>query len=340
MSDRFLFYSKNHQDHFSPNHPERPERLEVVRSALIELGLWDICQQVDASNIPHSILEAVHSDNYLESLHKVCKEGGWLDYDTYTTPASWKLANQAVEGTVWTANAVWEKSGKGFVLVRPPGHHARRDQGMGFCLLNNVACAAEYLIQTKKASKLAIIDLDLHHGNGTQDIFWKRGDVFFVSVHQSNIFPLTGKLDETGAGEGKGTKVNIPLSSGSGDQAYQEITNTIILPLLTRFRPEMILVSYGFDTHWLDPLGSLNLSAEVYYEIILQLVKWANHYCFGKIMLVLEGGYDLTAAKVCTQAVVSALFEKEWSDPLGRSPFPETETWKKIILKAKTIWQI
>ena len=340
MSNYFLYYPENHAAHFSPGHPERPERVEAVRNSLIEIGWWDLFSAFPLIQIPSTILNSVHHENYLNYLQKASMKGVWLDQDTYTTPASWSLALQSVNGSISVADAVWEKNGKGFVIARPPGHHASRNRGMGFCLLNNIAVASEYLIQTKKVARLAIVDFDLHHGNGTQDIFWERDDVFFISIHQSNIFPLSGSLDETGDGKGRGMTANFPLPAGSGDQAYQEILDTMIIPLLQRYQPEIILVSYGFDPHWLDPFGSLNLSASVYQKIVMDLVDFANKFCEGKIMLVLEGGYDLDAARICTQAVISSLLDKKWTDPMGFSPYSETFSWTSVLKKAKQIWDL
>jgi acetoin utilization deacetylase AcuC-like enzyme len=158
---------------------------------------------------------------------------------------------------VAVASAIWEgKAKRGFALTRPPGHHAMRGQGMGFCLLNNVAIAAEALIKNNNVERLAIVDLDLHHGNGTQEIFWNRSDVFYVSTHQSPFYPGTGRLEDIGSGEGVGWTANFPLPPLSGDEAFLTIMDELILPLLDQKKPQIILVSYGFDSHWLDPLGS------------------------------------------------------------------------------------
>jgi acetoin utilization deacetylase AcuC-like enzyme len=210
---------------------------------------------------------------------------------------------------------------------------------MGFCLLNNIALAAEYLIQEKGAHRLAIVDLDLHHGNGTQDIFWRRPDVFFISVHQSPLYPGTGGLDETGEGPGKGFTANFPLPPGSGDQAYRSFMQTLILPLLDRYEPEMLLVSFGFDPHWRDPLGHLLLSAGVYGELIRNLTTWADERCQGRVAVYLEGGYDLEAGAACGQACVAALLGQPWQDPLGPSPRMEAKSWGSVLQAAKGIWE-
>jgi acetoin utilization deacetylase AcuC-like enzyme len=209
---------------------------------------------------------------------------------------------------------------------------------MGFCLLNNIAVAAEHLVCEMSASRLAIVDLDLHHGNGTQEIFWRRGDVFYFSTHQSPFYPGSGSLEETGAGDGLGKTANFPLPPGSGDAAFSEIVNGLILPLLEGFSPEMILVSYGFDPHWRDPLGHLQLSAAGYGQIISSLAGWADDHCEGRIALFLEGGYDLEAAAACSLSVTAALLGEEWQDSLGPSPRQEGRSWQAKVRAARGIW--
>jgi acetoin utilization deacetylase AcuC-like enzyme len=226
---------------------------------------------------------------------------------------------------------------------------------MGFCLLNNIAIATQallqppsgqeagegdYLADRRKAHRLAIVDLDLHHGNGTQDIFWRRDDVLFISVHQSPLFPGTGWYDEIGAGPGEGYTVNIPMPPGTGDAGYEATMIEVILPLLSRYEPEMILVSYGFDPHWRDPLGYLMLSASTYGRLISQLADYVDLHCHGRIALFLEGGYDLEAASACSQAVMAALLGRDFNDPLGPSPRPEGKSWQSVVRQVKEIWHI
>jgi acetoin utilization deacetylase AcuC-like enzyme len=209
---------------------------------------------------------------------------------------------------------------------------------MGFCLLNNIAIAAEYLLRNYDIDKLAIVDLDLHHGNGTQDIFWTRDDVFYTSTHQSPFYPGTGQLDDIGAGKGEGWTANFPLPAGSGDIAFYNIMDELILPLLAQREPQMVLVSYGFDPHWMDPLGSLLLSADGYGQLIKKLSDWCDTHCGGKLVLILEGGYDLKAAEVCSQAVISAMLGKSWSDPYP-CPYSETHGWQYMFTSARAMWR-
>ena len=339
MDEFVWFYPQGHEAHQARGHPERPERVEVIRTAMEQAGLWDKYPKIAPVTIPEHVLQRIHSPAYLNLLEMACRRGGHLDADTYVTASSWNLAHQAAGGGVAVAQAVWHgKARRGFALTRPPGHHACHGQGMGFCLLNNIALAADTLIQDAGARRLAIIDLDLHHGNGTQDIFWQRGDVFYLSTHQSPLFPGTGYLDETGAGEGRGCNANFPLPSGSGDQALLSILDDFILPLLARFQPEMLLISYGFDPHWSDPLGHLLWSAEGIYNCIKRLGQLADTHCQGKVAVFLEGGYNLDAASVCTLGVTAALLDQPFTDLMGKAPYAETQAWRHMAAQARTIW--
>lgn len=341
MKNMVCYYAEGHQAHQEPGHPERPERLESIRSVLEDAGYWKEWYFVPPLALPQTVLHAVHSPVYLNLLEMSCRRGGRLDMDTYVTPASWQLAHQAAGGAAAVAVAVWRGDARrGLALVRPPGHHATRGQGMGFCLLNNIALAAETLIQQENAQRLAILDLDLHHGNGTQDIFWERRDVFYISTHQMPLYPGTGRLEEIGVGEGQGFTANFPLPPGSGDRAFQTVLSELILPLLDRYQPEMLLVSYGFDTHWNDPLGSLLLSVDGYARLVQSLTQWSDQHCWGRIALFLEGGYDIEAGSACTLAIASALLGKPWMDPLGPAPYREGEAWRGMLSRAKILWNL
>jgi len=340
LHDFLFYYPRGHEAHFSSGHPERPERIDAVVKALKDRGWWNLFPKTEAISIPDSVLLNVHDPGYISALVQTVKKGEWLDVDTYTTPASWVLALQTAGGTAATAEAVWStKNLRGFAITRPPGHHASRAAGSGFCLINNIAVAAEFLIREKKAERLAILDIDLHHGNGTQDIFYSRNDVLFISIHQYPLYPFSGRLDDLGQGSGLGYTLNFPMAPRSGDDAYLTVMNELILPVLESFSPEMILISYGFDAHWLDPLGGLNLTASGYFQIIRMVSAWSDIYCQGKVMLVLEGGYDLEAASACTQACVAGALGECWEDPLGPSPKSNSEHWKTNLVKAKDIWE-
>jgi len=343
MQDLAYFYPEGHARHFERGHPERPERVETIRQALVEMGWWDAARypQLDPLEPPIEVLSAIHTMDYLRILEAVCAQGRHFDMDTYTTTASWQLALNAAGGAMSVAEVIWrQEARRGFAICRPPGHHATPNRAMGFCLLNNVALAAEHLQQKFGARKLAIVDLDLHHGNGTQDIFWQRGDVFYISTHQSPLYPGTGGLREIGSGAGEGAYANFPMAPMTGDVGFRAVLDEALLPLLERFSPEMLLVSYGFDTHWRDPLGNLLLSAAGYASLVTALAQWADRNCGGKIMLVLEGGYDLEAAAACAQGVVAALLGETWEDTLGPAPYVEGEAWRSMLNQAKRIWTL
>lgn len=346
MDELVYYYPAGHQAHFERGHPESPERVEAVCQGLERAGLWQPYARLEPLPLGMDFLERVHTHSYLRTLQCASQNAAHLDMDTYTTNASWQLALNAAGGAVAVAQAVWRgESQTGFALTRPPGHHATANRGMGFCLLNNIALAAEFLRTQPLAGagnpqRLAIVDLDLHHGNGTQDIFWRRADVFYISTHQSPLYPGTGGLQEIGAGAGEGATANLPFPPGSGDACFRAAMQEIILPLLERFAPQMLLVSVGFDPHWRDPLGYLALSAGCYGELIAQLVEWSKLRCAGKVALFLEGGYDLQAGQACAQAWVSALLGQPWQDPIGPSLRQETSAWRAILDRAQQIWQL
>ncbi len=335
-----IFYPEGHSQHFQDGHPERPERVETIRQVLQTAGIWEVSHQLSPAPLPDEVLHAIHHPTYLGRLRRACARGQWLDPDTYTTPASWELALQAAGGAVAIARAVWRREAtRGFALTRPPGHHATSTRGMGFCLLNNVALATEYLRQSEGAQRLAILDFDLHHGNGTQDIFYRRGDVCYLSIHQYPHYPGTGRLEETGAEAGSMTTANLPLPPLSGDRAMRVALDWWVLPLLDRWAPEMLLISLGFDAHWRDPFGQLLFSVSAYAKAINALVYWADNHCQGRLAIFLEGGYDLEAIGACSLAVARALLNQTiHDDPLGPSPFPEGKEWQAMLHRACRFW--
>ena len=341
MDDLVYFYPQGHEGHFERGHPERPERVQAVQDGLVSIGAWEPYPKLSPLEVPSQVLEQIHDPSYLGRLRQASASGRRFDLDTYLTTQSWELALQAAGGAIAVASAVWDaKARRGFALTRPPGHHATPTQAMGFCLLNNVALAAEYLLQRTAAARIAIVDIDLHHGNGTQDIFYHREEVFYFSTHQYPLYPGTGLLEERGRGAGNGFTANVPLPPHSGDEAILSAMNRIILPLLDRFAPEILLISAGFDTHWRDPLGQLLVSAETYGQIVGLLRGWADQHCEGKISLFLEGGYDLEAGAACGGAAASALLGIPWNDPLGSAPWQESDAWQEVISDGCRIWDL
>lgn len=340
-----IYYPNGHEKHFEIGHPERPERIETIRKTFEDLGWWHNFEFYQPVILPKQILHAVHDPAYLLQVEEYSRAARHLDADTYTTRDSWQLALNSAGGAASLASGVWQgQVHSGFALTRPPGHHATHNRAMGFCLLNNIALAAEYLLQVEGASRLAVVDLDLHHGNGTQDIFYAREDVFYISTHQYPHYPGSGWLDETGEGQGQYKTANIPMPPFSGDREFYRVVKEIILPLLDKHQPEMVLISYGFDPHWSDPLGNLQLTSSGYRNLVEQLSGWAAKHCSGKICLFLEGGYNLTAAADCSAAVVSALTGLDAPVSPEEGKFASLQevsaSFTTIINQVKQIWQI
>lgn len=277
--------------HVAPwDHPERPERIAAavagVRASKVEIV------EVEARAATRAELLAVHNESYLDRVQRVSMEGGGaLDSDTYVSAASWTAAQHAAGAGLTAVEAIEGGSADfGFAAVRPPGHHAESARAMGFCLLNNVAVTAAALV--KRGSKVAVVDWDAHHGNGTQDLFIGSPDVLYVSIHHAPFYPGTGRVEEVGGGLGTGTSINIPLPAGSGGQSYRDAFARIVLPVIDQYGPDWLLVSAGYDGHAADPLGGMGL-VEGDYEAMAASLGIAMDRT--NTVFILEGGYNLDA---------------------------------------------
>lgn len=281
-----------------PGHPERPARLARVAQLLNERGLVERCRRVAPEPADDDLLALVHVREHIRRVEQACASGErWIDStDTAIGPASGRIARLAAGSLARLCAEVAERRlRRGFAAVRPPGHHAERDRAMGFCLFDNVAVAAEQLRVRHGVRRVLIADWDVHHGNGTQHIFEDRADVFFFSVHQWPLYPGTGSREETGRGAGRGTTLNCPLPPGAGDGAFLAALRDVLVPAAERFKPDFVLLSAGFDAHRADPLGNLEVSTEAYAEATGILVDIAERFAEGRLVSVLEGGYDLDA---------------------------------------------
>jgi acetoin utilization deacetylase AcuC-like enzyme len=268
-------------------------------------------------------IEAVHGEEHVRRIANLAaRGGGWVDPDTFVAPPSYRAALDAAWATVGATRDVLDGQVRnGLVLVRPPGHHATSNRAMGFCLFNNVAIAAEWALSQAGCQRVAILDVDVHHGNGTQEIFYRRSDVLYYSTHQFPFYPGTGAIDETGVGAGAGATINIPLGAGCGDETYLEATERVLTPALLRYRPELIFVSLGFDAHWVDPLAQMRLSLAGYGEILERIASLAAELCDGRLIFILEGGYDLRvleAGLTSAGCILAGLPRPR--DPLGMPP--------------------
>jgi len=253
----------------------------------------------------------------------MARGGGHIDPDTVVSAGSWEAALRAAGGVVEAVEQVaTDRLDSAFCVVRPPGHHATPDRAMGFCVFNNVAIAAEWLLANQHAQRVAILDYDVHHGNGTQDAFYSRADVLYVSTHQYPFYPGTGFWRETGAGPGEGYTINLSLPSGSGDDVYSAALDQIIAPAVRRYAPNFILVSLGFDAFWADPLASLRLSIGGAYTPLLRSAReLAASLAGGRLVVALEGGYNLDALAHAAEAICHVLLgEDPPPDPLGPPP--------------------
>lgn len=312
--------------HFLPGHPESPDRLQSVLAELQTDSLLPRLTSIPARLATEAELARCHEPQHIEAIKAISRNGGGhLDLDTYATPFSYEAAVRAAGGLIDLTGAVVTGAVQnGFALVRPPGHHATATRAMGFCLFNNVALAARAAQSQHGLERVAVIDFDVHHGNGTQDIFAQDPSVLFVSSHQYPHYPGSGHFQERGYGAGQGTLVNLPLSPGIGDEGFKALYGQLVFPLLRRFKPELILVSAGFDAHWDDPLAQLGLSLEGYFWLARSLIELAAEVCQGRVVFTLEGGYNLRVLAPGVANTFRALLgQTEPADPLGRSPWPE-----------------
>ena len=298
-----LVYSREFLKHDTgEGHPESGRRLVAAVAALKRSGLARGVRLVRPEPISMERLLCVHEESLVERVRRACEGGQPLDSDTVASRDSFNVALLAAGGAVKAGGLVARgRLRNAFCLIRPPGHHATRREAMGFCLFNNAAILASYLVREGGFRRVMVVDWDVHHGNGTQEIFYEDPRVLYFSVHQDGrtIYPGTGHIDEVGAGEGEGFNVNLPLPPGVGDDVYLEALSSIIHPIADSFKPEFIVASIGFDAHFADQLGNLRLTSMGYYEVARLIVELAERHCAGRLVAVLEGGYSLKYMPRC-----------------------------------------
>jgi acetoin utilization deacetylase AcuC-like enzyme len=292
-----------------PDHPESKKRLSALVAHLEKKGLLTQLKSIQPHPASVESIEAVHDPSHVRKVETLCEQGGgMLDPDTYVGPESYGAALMAAGGVMAAVDAVMNKKVKNaFCAVRPPGHHAERNRAMGFCIFNNVAVGARYVQKRWGLGKVLIVDWDVHHGNGTQSIFWDDPTVLYFSTHQFPYYPGTGSENEVGGGEGEGFTFNMPMYAGSGDLEYVEAFENILYPLALKFSPEFILISAGFDGHQDDPLAAIELSEAGYKKLTQVIVKLASKSCDDRLVSVLEGGYNLRSLSVSAEKHIRAL---------------------------------
>lgn len=307
-----------------PGHPEQAARLRAVQEGVAAAGLGDDLVAFSPREATDAEIRLVHDADYLVALDSFCRTGGgWLDADTAVSPGSYRAATRAAGAGIHAVELL--KAGlaeSAFLALRPPGHHARARQAMGFCLLNNVAITAAHLLE--QGARVMILDWDAHHGNGTQEAFYATEDVLYVSLHQFPFYPGTGALGDVGTGPGRGTTLNLPLPAGTAGAGYRLAFDEVVLPAGRSFAPDWVLVSAGFDAHRADPLTDLGLSAGDFWQMALAASRLAAP---GRLVVFLEGGYDLEALALSAGACVAALAGVRWEaeeptvDPRGTLPW-------------------
>jgi acetoin utilization deacetylase AcuC-like enzyme len=301
-----LFRSLAFREHDTGDHPENAGRLLAIDTALKGLGLLTGRPEIPFKVAPDDVLARVHDRRYIAGIREFSAQGGgWLDADTRVGARSVELAALAAGAGIAAVDAVLDgRARRGFILARPPGHHATPLRGMGFCLFNSIAVAAAHAL-ARGLDRVLIVDWDVHHGNGTQDAFYDTDEVLFCSVHQWPLYPGTGAASERGVGRGAGYSINVPLPPGANDDAYMEVFDQVILPAANAFRPQIVLISAGFDAHANDPLGSMLVTERGFGTLARRVVEVADNHADGRVVAFLEGGYDplaLAASVVATLA--------------------------------------
>jgi len=311
MTTGFIFDERYLLHDTGPGHPERPERLRAIGDRVRRRGIWDRLRHIDAVPAEVKWIEKVHPAAYVSSIEEACREGrDHLDADTAISPRSYEVAVLAVGGVLAACDAVARGDvANAFCAVRPPGHHAERNRAMGFCLFNSVAVAVRYLQEHHLFDKILILDWDVHHGNGTQHIFEEDPTVCYISLHQWPLYPGTGASGERGRGAGVGYTLNLALPAGSGDDDYLAAFDNAE-EKIEWFDPDFILVSAGFDAHWGDSLARMRVTEKGFRAMTRRMLDRAALHCGGRLVAVLEGGYDLEgladSVEVCLEEMMKA----------------------------------
>lgn len=326
-----IIFDPVYLEHATGGHPESGERLQAVLRLLKRSGESERLGSLTARAATLEELMAVHGTDHILRVERLAAAGGgWLDGDTVVSPGSHRAATLAAGAGITAVHAVVGGQATSVLcLVRPPGHHARPSRGMGFCLYNNVAVAARYAQSRHGLKRILIVDFDAHHGNGTQEVFYRERGVFYFSTHQYPYYPGTGDADEQGEGEGRGYTLNMPFEAGATEEEMVAAFEQDLTLAARKFRPQLILVSAGYDAHWADPLTSLGMSVVGFGRVTAILRALAVELCEGRMVLTLEGGYNLDALSYSVLATVHSLMGAEtWIDPLGPEPNrPWGTTW-------------
>ncbi|MFU8867452.1 histone deacetylase family protein [Natronococcus sp.] len=311
-------------------HPEAPDRLRAIRERLKRKhGV----EYVEGDPVGIDVMDGVHERDYLESVREFCADGGgnW-DPDTTAVEETWDAVRHSAGLACWAAEAALDGADgrkTPFSIGRPPGHHAVYDDAMGFCFANNVAVAAQYALETRDVDRVAIVDWDVHHGNGTQDIFYDREDVFFASIHEEGLYPGTGQVEETGEGDGEGTTMNVPMPAGTDDRDYLDAVEGPVSSALEAYDPDLLLVSAGFDAHRHDPISRIRLSTEA-YALLTDRLRGVADRTDAALAFVLEGGYSLDVLADSVALVHETFDGREPIEPDGDRSQEAVELFERV----------
>jgi acetoin utilization deacetylase AcuC-like enzyme len=329
-------------------HPESPERLaaiyEMVENPLMD---WKF-SHIEPREATHKEIETIHSPSYVKFIASTAGQRSvYLDSDTATSPETYEIAKLAVGGVFNAIDSVIKgEVDNAFAFVRPPGHHAEKDTAAGFCVFNNIAIGAMHAILKYDLKKILIVDWDLHHGNGTQHSFYRDPRILYFSTHQYPYYPGTGSLEEFGQGEGEGYTINVPLREGAGDAAFVKIFRKVLQPVALEFKPELVLLSAGFDTHFQDPLGGMRVTPEGFAAMARILLNIAETCCQGRFVAVLEGGYHVVGLTRSVKAVLEEMLDETHVSEERLSQFEkeadeETEQLiNKVISRIRPYWKV
>ncbi|MCY4022720.1 MAG: histone deacetylase [Anaerolineaceae bacterium] len=332
--------------HELPGHPESPERMRAIWHSLKQTGISDRMIQVTPTPASDEAILRAHSPEFLALLQRVSREYPqqivMLDQDTWLAPGSLQVARLAAGACLHAVDIVLTgEADNALVVARPPGHHACPGAAMGFCLFGNVAMAAQHACAVHGLESVMIVDLDVHHGNGSQDILYSDGRVGFLSIHQSPLYPGTGAALETGAGPGSGYTANIPLRAGHGDASYRALFESLLWPLARRWQPQLVLVSLGFDAHHADPLANMRLTLAGYDWMVRELLALAQDHCDSRVVFVLEGGYQLEVLAHGVQNLAHRLLGEEgFSDPFDNGNLRTRSDSQDVIERIRRVHAI
>ncbi|HLH72155.1 MAG TPA: histone deacetylase [Chloroflexota bacterium] len=342
MKQVLLFLHPECLAHETGRHPENPRRLEAIWEALQRASLPRGVSWAQPAPATLEQVLRVHRPELVNFIRELAARGGGpVDADTVTSARSFDAALIAAGGAIEAVGHVLSQPGRrAFALVRPPGHHATPERAMGFCLFNNVAIAVQAALVEQGLKRVAIVDFDVHHGNGTQAAFAAEPRVLFCSLHQFPWYPGSGRAEEIGEGAARGQTVNLPLPAGCGDAVYQAAFERVVVPVVRRFQPELIVASAGFDAHWADPLAEMAVSTTGFVTMVRTLASLADELCQGRLALSLEGGYDRQALASSVVAVTTVLAGGEPEDLLGPAPGGELKNVDLLLDEVCRLHQI